>query len=340
MKFAIAIIVASLRTSSAIPCDSPANAEFISAAASSTTIILVVSIALGVRVHTAVLGVIVVLLAAALMNSAFAGLSQGIALLVRKEATMIAIANFIGLPLFFLSSTLISIRQIPHWMQIAAKFNPVNWGVIAAREVVLPGTDWNSVGLHLALLFALSVATAAFATWTFRATKGRSKASGVGSIAAGVRRPWREATTASRSASQATPWQGTIWALILVLGDHAHDLAGRDGLARLDGQLGDDAVAVGRDLVLHLHRLDDADHLAGANLVAVGHFDSQHGALHRRHDRVLGGSVVRAAAGSLPAAPRQLREGRLRDQGLHLVEAPVELDARDAFSKPAVRRGR
>jgi ABC-2 type transport system permease protein len=114
-------------------------------------------------------GWIVVLVAAALMNAAFAGLSQGIALLVRKEATMIAIANFIGLPLFFLSSTLISIRQIPHWMQEAAKFNPVNWGVIAARQVVLPRTDWSSVGLHLGLLFALSVATAAFATWTFRA---------------------------------------------------------------------------------------------------------------------------------------------------------------------------
>ena len=132
-------------------------------------IILAVSLALGVRVHTALLGWVVVLLAAALMNAAFAGLSQGIALLVRKEATMIAIANFIGLPLFFLSTTLISINQIPHWMRIAAKFNPVNWGVISAREVVLTGTNWSSVGLHLALLFALSVATAAFATWTFRA---------------------------------------------------------------------------------------------------------------------------------------------------------------------------
>jgi ABC-2 type transport system permease protein len=56
-------------------------------------IILAVSLALGVRVHTALLGWVVVLLAAALMNAAFAGLSQGIALLVRKEATMIAIAN-------------------------------------------------------------------------------------------------------------------------------------------------------------------------------------------------------------------------------------------------------
>jgi ABC-2 type transport system permease protein len=132
-------------------------------------IILFVSLALGVHIHTGVEGWIVILAAAALMNAAFAGLSNGIALLVRKEATMIAVANFIGLPLFFLSSTLIAISQIPGWMQDAAKFNPVNWGVIAAREVVLPGTDWASVALHLALLLALSVATAAFATWTFRA---------------------------------------------------------------------------------------------------------------------------------------------------------------------------
>jgi ABC-2 type transport system permease protein len=132
-------------------------------------VILVIAYGLGVRVSAGVLGWAVVLVAAALMNSAFAGISHGIALLVRKEATMIAIANFIGLPLFFLSSTLISIKQIPHWMQVAARYNPVNWGVTAAREVVLPATAWGSVGLHLALLLALSIATAAFATSCFRA---------------------------------------------------------------------------------------------------------------------------------------------------------------------------
>ena len=131
-------------------------------------VILLVSLTLGVRVHAGVLGWVVVLLAAMLMNSAFAGISQGLALVTRKEATMIAIANFIGLPLFFLSSTLISFRQMPHWMQELGKFNPVNWGVVAAREVVLPGADWGSVGLHLALLAGLTVVTAAFATWTFR----------------------------------------------------------------------------------------------------------------------------------------------------------------------------
>ncbi len=53
-------------------------------------------------------------------------------------------------------------------MQVLGKFNPVNWGVVSAREVVLPGADWSSVGLHLALLAGLTVLTAAFATWTFR----------------------------------------------------------------------------------------------------------------------------------------------------------------------------
>jgi ABC-2 type transport system permease protein len=110
----------------------------------------------------------VIIVAAILVNSAFAGISQAIALLTRREATMIAIANFIGLPLLFLSSTMIARAQMPGWMQTAARFNPVDWGVKAAREVVLPGTDWSVVGWHLFLLLALSAVTAAWATSTFR----------------------------------------------------------------------------------------------------------------------------------------------------------------------------
>jgi ABC-2 type transport system permease protein len=131
-------------------------------------IILFVALVLGVRVHTGVLGWLVVLAVAILVNSAFAGFSQGIALLVRRESTVIALANFISLPLLFLSSTLLAQKQMPHWMRVLSNFNPVNWGVRAARAVVLPGTDWGSVGLHLGYLAALSAVTAAFAMWTFR----------------------------------------------------------------------------------------------------------------------------------------------------------------------------
>jgi ABC-2 type transport system permease protein len=132
-------------------------------------IILLISLALGVRIDSGFAGWLIVLAAAALVAAAFAGLSQAIALLTRREATMIALANFIGLPLLFLSSTLLATSQMPNWMQVATRFNPLNWGVIAAREAVLPGTDWASIGEHMLYLVVLTVVMTAFATWTFRA---------------------------------------------------------------------------------------------------------------------------------------------------------------------------
>lgn len=132
-------------------------------------IILVIGLALGARVHAGAAGWIVVLLAAALVAAGFAGISHGIALLTRREATMIAIANFIALPLMFLSATLIARELMPPWMQWVARFNPVNWAVTVARGAVETATDWGSVGAHLGFLLAFTAATSAFATWAFRA---------------------------------------------------------------------------------------------------------------------------------------------------------------------------
>ena len=132
-------------------------------------IILLVGLALGVRVHGGAAGWLVVLVTGALVAMVFAGISHGIALLVRREATMIAAANFVGLPLMFLSSILIQQRVMPHWMQSVARFNPVNWGVHAARDAVVVGGHWGHIGTNMLLLLAATAVTAAFATWTFRA---------------------------------------------------------------------------------------------------------------------------------------------------------------------------
>jgi ABC-2 type transport system permease protein len=132
-------------------------------------IVLGIGFLLGARVGGGALGWIVILVTAMLVTACFAGLSQGIALLTRREATMIAIANFIGLPLLFLSSILIDGDLMPEWMQWVARFNPVNWGAVAAREAVEPGTNWVSTSVHLALLLAFATLTAAFATWALRA---------------------------------------------------------------------------------------------------------------------------------------------------------------------------
>jgi ABC-2 type transport system permease protein len=131
-------------------------------------IVLVVALALGAT-NGGPLGWLVITLAGALVAAGFAGISCGIALLTRREATMIAIANFIGLPLLFFSSILIARALIPGWMQDLSLLNPVEWAVRAAREPVLPSSAWDEVGLFLAALVLFSLLTSAFATWAFRA---------------------------------------------------------------------------------------------------------------------------------------------------------------------------
>ena len=82
---------------------------------------------------------------------------------------MIAAANFVGLPLMFLSAILIPPRQMPHWIEQLSRFNPVNWGVQAARNAIVSGGHWGATGGYLLFLLAATAATSLFATWCFRA---------------------------------------------------------------------------------------------------------------------------------------------------------------------------
>lgn len=130
-------------------------------------ILLLVGLALGAHPRSAAAWPMV-LVASIFVATAFSGLSHGLALLVRREESMIGIANFLGLPLLFVSSTLLSGNVMPHWMHVLSHANPVEWGVRAARGAMLPDTDWGDVWLYVGALVVLTVATSAFATWCFR----------------------------------------------------------------------------------------------------------------------------------------------------------------------------
>ena len=130
-------------------------------------IILVVGLFLGAT-NGGPLGWVVIMLAAFLVAAGFSGISTGIALLTRQEATMIAVANFIGLPLLFFSSILIAASLIPGWMETLSLANPVEWAVRASRGQALPDTNWGNIGLYLGLLACFTALTGSFATRCFR----------------------------------------------------------------------------------------------------------------------------------------------------------------------------
>ena len=87
-------------------------------------------------------------------------------------------------------------------------YNPVDWGVNAAREVVLPGTDWGAVGWHLLSCSWLSAATAGLVGDTY--------------LPCLPAQPLEATTTSDLDAD-------------------ADRLAGRDRLTDGDRELGDDA---------------------------------------------------------------------------------------------------
>ena len=93
----------------------------------------------------------------------------GMALLARKEETVIAASNFILLPLTFLSSAFMQRDLVPGWIQTVARYNPVEWTVQAGREALTASPDWGLVLSRAGLLAALCVACTWLATRAFRA---------------------------------------------------------------------------------------------------------------------------------------------------------------------------
>jgi ABC-2 type transport system permease protein len=132
-----------------------------------SVIIVLLAMATGARFES-LPGVAVLILVAAMVGAAFGALSYAIALLARREETVIAVMNFTLLPLTFLSAGFMQKDLMPGWMQRVADFNPVNWAVEAGR-VAAAGGDWGFVGLRVLLLAGFLALGLAASTSAFRA---------------------------------------------------------------------------------------------------------------------------------------------------------------------------
>jgi ABC-2 type transport system permease protein len=132
-----------------------------------TLVVLGIALAVGARFPGGVPGVAVTVLAAVLISVIVASLSDALALLLRQQEALIGISQFIVLPLQFLSSAIMDTRLSPGWVRTIARYNPVDWAVVAARQALSAGTDWGAVWPRLGLLVALATVMAWLATRAF-----------------------------------------------------------------------------------------------------------------------------------------------------------------------------
>ncbi|HEY5198662.1 MAG TPA: ABC transporter permease [Solirubrobacteraceae bacterium] len=132
-----------------------------------TVLIVLLALVLGASYSGGVGGVLVLILVAGLLGAAFASLSNGVAVLARQREALIGGVTMVVLPLTFLSTALMQKSLMPSWIQTVARFNPVNWAVVAGRSAATANTDWTLVATRIGLLAALALTCAAFATRAF-----------------------------------------------------------------------------------------------------------------------------------------------------------------------------
>jgi ABC-2 type transport system permease protein len=77
------------------------------------------------------------------------------------------IANFVALPLFFLSGSMYPLDHVPGWLVPLVAMNPITYAVDAMRQVAV-GTEGHPMALDLTVLCGFALLTAIGATALFR----------------------------------------------------------------------------------------------------------------------------------------------------------------------------
>jgi ABC-2 type transport system permease protein len=133
-----------------------------------SAIIIVLGLIVGASYPGGLPGMVALTVCSVLLGTSIGALSNAIALLSRKEETMIAVSNFVLLPLTFLSSVFMAQALMPGWMQSVAKYNPVNWAVQAGREGLAASPDWGIVLTRMGWLALFTIVCTWLATRAFR----------------------------------------------------------------------------------------------------------------------------------------------------------------------------
>jgi ABC-2 type transport system permease protein len=134
-----------------------------------TVIIVVLALFVGGRFTGGVGGVVMLIVVSALLSVSFGSLSNGLALLLRREESVIAAVNFVLLPLTVLTSAFLQQNLAPQWIQDIARYNPANWAIVAGRTALTSGASSGTVLAHAFYLLAFAIVCTWLATRAFRA---------------------------------------------------------------------------------------------------------------------------------------------------------------------------
>lgn len=131
-------------------------------------LVLLVALLMGARIHTGIVGFVVMLVVAALFGIAWAGLSNIVALRTRNSELTMMIGILLTFPLLFLSTSMMPPALLPSWLETVSKFNPVSYVIDTARAFMNFKYDWLQLAKTLGVIAVVGAITLTGATRAFR----------------------------------------------------------------------------------------------------------------------------------------------------------------------------
>ena len=113
-------------------------------------------------------GMAIALVASLLLAAAFCSVSAAVALTARDQTALIGISTLVVLPATFLSTALMPVALLPHWVEATARFNPLTWATEIARTAMSTSLDGGVVASRGLLLVASAAVTYAWSVAAMR----------------------------------------------------------------------------------------------------------------------------------------------------------------------------
>ena len=131
-------------------------------------VIILIAMGFGVQFAAGPAGILAILLIAMTFSTILSGFSLSLAVTIKTQETLMALVNFLTMPLMFASNALFPKAAMPAWLSAIAKINPVTHAVAPIRELTLHGWNWNAMYTGIFVILGLAVAMGLLAQWMFR----------------------------------------------------------------------------------------------------------------------------------------------------------------------------
>lgn len=122
-------------------------------------VIVIISLFLGVHFITGVPGVFCLLLISGLFGMIMGSISLALAANLKSIETLMAISNFLTMPLMLTSNAMFPVNAMPPWLRAIANVNPLSYAVSAMRTITSHGWFFDQIWLPLVALIGIAIIT-------------------------------------------------------------------------------------------------------------------------------------------------------------------------------------